>query len=506
MIEILPIRLLTEEDALVFGSLSVYLAKLQRANLPVANGLVVTPPNFKLKTILERFDFKTKQVFEQSLTLVKKEINKIPVPLVLHKEIGKHKRFLLNGAQIKSVRDLWNSLMDQWLGQIKNRLWNNGFYVGLTDDLEPTVVIFIDEFKGFGKAYFDPLQDDVVINTNSKLHPQDLKKIADLVNLANKKLLIPHEYEWVLDGSLPAGRQVKLTKVLPYTPQIPSVLYTPALQGQALEPSKSAVKVFFDLSKGFTIEKDIDGIYIASEKIFDLNKPNDSFENLVFRLVESAISFPNCPILFKLADLSEGLPAGRQGMGKLRGALRLLHQRSLFDPLTEALDFARHKRNLTNIHIVIPFVRGVNELLQIKRELAVKKLMRKNSLQIWMEIAVPENIINLEEYLIAGLDGVVLNLDELISHLNGFDHTEEDLMFYKNEVNGLIKFLEDGIRLLHKSKTPFLAYGLLSLYPKVLEFLVEKGVQGIVVEKYEAHSAHDLLYQTEKRMVLAKSG
>lgn len=117
---------------------------------------------------------------------------------------------------------------------------------------------------------------------------------------------------------------------------------------------------------------------------------------------------------------------------------------------------------------------------------------------------MPENIINLEDYLVAGLDGVVLNLDELISHLNGFDSKEAELAFYKHEVDGLLLFLEDGIRLLHKSKVSFVVSGSLSLYPKVLEFLVKNGVMGVVVERFESHSAHDLLHQVEKRMILHK--
>ena len=117
---------------------------------------------------------------------------------------------------------------------------------------------------------------------------------------------------------------------------------------------------------------------------------------------------------------------------------------------------------------------------------------------------MPENIINMEEYLLAGIDGVVLNLNEQIAHLNGFDPKEEELSFYKNEVEGLIKFLEDPIRLLHKSKIPFIVCGSMALYPKVLEFLVEKGVWGIVVERFEAHSIRDLLHQTEKRMILRR--
>ncbi len=501
MIEILPIKLLREEDSPIFGGLNVSLGKLFGLGFPVGSGIVVTAPEFKLKTALEHFDFGTKEIFEQSLTLVKKEINSLPVPEILQKETQKHKTFLVAGQVVKSKKDLWQVLLNSWLEEIKSRLWKDGFYPGISQNLEPQIIIFVKKVESAGTAYFDSLQDDVVINIKQgKLQPADQKKIYEIVKEANNKLFIPHEYEWILDNG------VKLVGLKPYTPNLRFASPEGAWQSNSEIASsrtprnddKSAVKVFLDLSTSNSYEQNIDGVYIASEKIFDLNKPSDSFENLAFKLVESATTFPNLPVFLKLADKSEG-------MGKVRGTLRLLHQKNLFDPLAEALDFARHKKGLNNIHVVIPFVRGVNELLQIKRELATKKLMRKNSLQIWMEICIPENIINLEDYLLAGIDGVVLNLDELVSFLNGFDATEEEMTFYKKEVNGLLKFLEDALKLLHKSKIPFIVTGTLSLYPQVLEFLVEKGAYGVVVEKYESHSAKNLLHQVEKRIILRRS-
>lgn len=502
MVEILPIKLLTDEDAPIYGTLNVSLGKLQRADFPVANGFVITPPNIKLKTTLEHFDFSSKELFQQSLTLLKKEIRSIAVPEILKTEAGKHKAFLLNGKLLKGVSSLWFSLLDLWLDQIKERIWREGFYQGITNDLDPQAVSFVKKPQALGIAYFDALQDDVNVNTKfGKLHPNDLKKIVEITQAANKKLFFSYEYEWVLDQG------VQLTRVLPYTPvfNAPETSYPIASGSKALHhtmqgkaKSRSAVKIFADLSNGFTIEKNIDGAYIASEEIFDLNLPTKTFDQLAVRLVEAAVCFPGYPVFFKLADKSEG-------MGKLRGSLRLLHQKSLIEPLLEALDFARHKKGLNNIHIVIPFVRSVSELSQVKKVLANKKFVRKPSLEIWMEAAVPENIVNLEKYLLEGLDGVVFNLDELIAHLNGFDPFEENLAFYKNEVEGLMKFLEDAIKLLHKSKIPFIAYGSLVLYPKVLEFLVEKGVYGVVVEKYDAHSAKEFLYQTEKRLILRRT-
>lgn len=493
MIEILPIKLLTDSDNLIFGSLNVSLGKLARNGLPVASGIVVTPPDLKLKTVLEHYDFDKKEVFEQSLTLVKKEINSTPIPDIITGEVKGHKTFLLNGELIKSAKNLWLALLDTWLKQIRERLWNKGFYTGITESLDPQIVIFVKKVKSQGRAYFDPLQDDAVINIRvGKLHPNDLKIIDELVKKANKKLFIPHEYEWIVDGG------VKIVGLKSYTQPVVAQYPDVSIQHTPGVGKKSAVKIFLDFSTGLVVEKEVDGVYIASEKIFDLNKPQDSFENLVFKLVESAITFADKPILFKLADKSEG-------MGKVRGSLRLLHQKSLFDPLVSVLDFARHKKGLTNVHIVVPFVRNVNELLHIKRELAVKKLSRKNSLKLWMEIAVPENILNLENYLLQGLDGIVLNLDELNSFLGGYDTTLQEVIFYKNQIQGLLKFLEESIKLLHKTKTIFIAYGSLSLYPEVLDFLVERGVFGVVVERYEAHSAVDLLNMAEKKLILRRS-
>ena len=492
MIEVLPIKVLTDTDAPFFGSLNIALGKLKRAGLPVAQGIVVSAPDLKLKTTLEHFDFKNREVFQQSLSLVQKEINKIPVPDILVRETSKHKEFLLHEQRIKSVKNLWQVLLNLWLETIKNRLWNSGFYPGITESLDAKVVIFVKKLESMGTAKFDPFLDDVEIRIKAgKLYPGDFKKITEFVSFANKKLFMPHEYEWMVDSG------IKLIGIKPYTPlpvtEVPIVVGSKASPCEA-KSIKSAVKVF-------SVDTDltgVDGIYIASEKIFDLNRPQHSFDEMVIKLVESAEADPDSSVFFKLADKSEG-------MGKIRGCLRLLHQKSLLDPMIAALDFARHKKGLTNVHVVIPFVRGVNELLQIKRELAVKKLMRKNSLQMWLELAVPENIINLENYLVTGIDGVVLNLDELIAHLNGFDPNEAELALYKNETDGLIRFLDDAVRLLHKSKIPFIAYGSLTFYPKVLEFLVEKGVYGVVAERYEAHSAYDLLHQIERRIVLRKT-
>src|SRR3990167_8662209 len=94
MIEVLPISSLREEDSLLFGNLNVLLGKLVSSGLPVARGVVVTAPSLHLQTVLENYDFGSHHVFEQSLTLVKKDLEKIPVPEVLQSSLKSQQKFL----------------------------------------------------------------------------------------------------------------------------------------------------------------------------------------------------------------------------------------------------------------------------------------------------------------------------------------------------------------------------------------------------------------------------
>lgn len=485
--DILPIKVLTDSDSPIFGNLNVALGKLGRSGIPVCKGVCISAPDLHLKTTLEHYDFKNKEIFEQTLQLVKNEIEKTPVPDVLLRELGSYKKYWALGFEFKKTRDVWLHLLNLWLEEIKGRIWRNGFYKGITEGLRPQTVLFTNKVEGFGTAFYDSILDDVTLHIeNGKIHPANQKKIADIVNLANKKLLISHAYGWIID------KGVKLTQVLPHIPAVspflPIVLRSKASPCEA----KCAMKVIVDLSKGLTIDTQSDGAYLSSEEA------NQSFDNLAFKLIEIGITFAPKPVFYKLADVTEG-------MGDVRGTLRLLRQESLRVPVLDAVTFALYKKGLKNINLVLPFARNINEILQLKRELAVKKLGRKNSLKHWFEVCVPENILNLEEYLLTCWDGVVINLDELLSHISGFDLNCEELGFYKKEISSLIKFLEDPFKLLHKAKLPIIAFGSIALEHELLEFLTEKGVYGIVVEKADSYSAKDILYQMEKRVILRRS-
>lgn len=479
---ILPFRLITETDQPLFGASIYNLARLEREGLPVASGFAVTPPEIIFRTVLKHLTSQEKEIFEQKLTIIKNDIFKIPLPQELEKHLGKSRGFLLNNKIYRKKLWLWYGLLEIWLAQMRSKVWREGFNGDLKSTLSAQTVFFIDYSFNEVLAYFDPDLNEVVLKTEERIEPEVAHKIDQLVLVANKKLFLPQNYYFVT-----RKREVELVKVTPFTQTLPlskeKDIVIPKREEQKI--IKSAVKLFLNLSSGFATATHFDGILVEGEKV-------EGFENTVFKLAEAGLSFYHRPVIYKLPNVSDN---------DISGVLRLINQTKLLDEATSAFQFVRNKKGILNVELAIPTVRSPGELMQIKRELAVRGISRKSVLKVWLEMAVPENVINLEDYLAGGLDGVILNLDQLQKHLGGYDVSEGE--FYKKQVQALIKFIEPGFKTLHQQKIPILAKGELTIHPNVLDFLIKKGVWGIVSNNLiEAESLPEHLNWAERRMIL----
>lgn len=481
MMQILPIKLVSQEEQEIFGVEAFNLAKLVRMGLPIAQGYVVTPPKLMLKTVLEHFNYKQREVFEQSLTLIKKEVNQLVAPEEFLKVFAKQKRFYVAGEKIAGFKKCWQHLLHIWLSEIRRQIWNEGFSPDLIRVLTPQLVFLVDSFEQVATSFFDPDNKDVVIESVERLKPQSLKSIDELTALANKKLFLPQVYKFTVHKG-----KIELVGIKPFTQLLPGSVVPQVVMPKTEQKKviKSAIKVFLNLSNGFAIEKDIDGVLIEADYQFEA-------DSLIFKLVEAAMTFPHQEVIFKLPD---------DETAEIRGCLRLAHQPKVLDQIAKIVLFLRHKKNLYNIKIAIPHLRSVSEYLQVKRELAVRGILRKGVFGFWLELGVPENFINLDEYLVAGFDGAIINLDSVWSLLGGVK--KEALAFYKTEVNVLSKFLKEPLKKLHQNKIPVLVTGQLSLHPDILDFLVEAGVWGVVVNnRVEAQSLPQHLNWTAKRLL-----
>jgi phosphoenolpyruvate synthase/pyruvate phosphate dikinase len=132
-------------------------------------------------------------------------------------------------------------------------------------------------------------------------------------------------------------------------------------------------------------------------------------------------------------------------------------------------------------------------------------ITRQGNLKLWVELSVPENFLNLEEYLEKGFDGVLINLDELTTRIGGFNPKSEEGIFYRKQVKAVLKLLEPALKLLHKEKILTVVTGELAIHDDVLDFLVEKGAYGISVDSTNFLSIHERLRLIEKRVIKLRS-
>lgn len=486
--DILPLKSVREDDALAIPSHLLNLAKLLNLGFPVPEGIIVTPPEVKLKTILLHHQIKDREIFEQRLTLIKKEICQIPLPEELDSILIKRK---------VDAKSIWHGLLEVWLNEIKSRIWREGFSSRLTSNLTAQLLFFLENIKASGEAFFDPLAKQVIVeNKQGKLTLDEIENLQKLVQIGNSKLFISQEYHWVI---VTAGqnkkREIKIVKVMPFT-QVKvddkAEFAMPAAPPEAkvVKDLKSSVKVYLDLNSGFSINEEVDGIFLKAEKAGD-------FEETVYKLSESAITFPHSTVIYRLAD------NGFKFAG-IRGTFQLLQQKNMLKQQIEAFLFCRNKRSLLNIQLGVPFTRTVYEFLELKKELMGFGVSRKGSLKLWLELSIPENILNLKKYTESGLDGVIFNLDELSGWLGGFNPYESENISYKAYNHTLIEFLRQALKLLHQENIPILAVGSLVNNDEVLEFLVENGVTGLIAGLETASFMHQHLRFIEKRIVKKK--
>lgn len=490
MLNILPIRFVSEPDQAVFGAEAFKLSKLKRLGLGVGEGFVVEAPDFVFETVLKYFKTVKEEVFQQRLEILKKDLNRIVEPDQLKKDLSRYKHCLVGGAVVEKGR-VWSKLKEIWVGEAATFIWNHGFESGINNFLTPVVVLGVDKGSDLIKAFWDEELKDVIVESSIKLSEKEIEYLKSFVKFANNKLFIPHKYLFV------KGKKINLASLSEYTHKVVgSTKVEVQLPKKVIQfVARSAVKVFADASSGFENLSRLDGVIIRGEEIV-VGCLGSSLENLIYKLQAAAVSAPKNPVIFRLPDIVD--------KENIRGSLRLIYQKSLLNECLEAFLFLKNKKGLFNINIGIPTTRDYEELVNLKQELAVKGVSRKGNLLFWLEVTVPENILNLNKYIEVGVDGVILNLDSIHAHLGGY-HIDEG-QYYRHQVSTLFSFLKPALMALHKLKIPFLATGSLVLHPEVLDFLVEMGVWGVVSNNvYEVNSLPEHLRLIEKRILNKKA-
>jgi len=166
-----------------------------------------------------------------------------------------------------------------------------------------------------------------------------------------------------------------------------------------------------------------------------------------------------------------------------RGASRYYHEqyRDAFALECKALIQAREKMGLTNIKVMVPFVRTVQEAVKVVKEMTSLGLVRGNDgLEFVMMCEVPSNVILIEEFS-TYFDGFSIGSNDLTQLVLGIDRDSTLVAPLFDERNEAVKrMMVMAIEGAHKrGKYIGICGQAPSDYPEIAAFLIEKGIDSL---------------------------
>jgi pyruvate,water dikinase len=227
--------------------------------------------------------------------------------------------------------------------------------------------------------------------------------------------------------------------------------------------------------------------------------------------------FPR-PIILRLSDFKtneyrdmEGgekyEPVEQNPMIGWRGCSRYVspQYREAFKLELQAVKKAREEMGLKNIHVMLPFVRTVDEVKEINGMMEEVGLKRNNDFKLYLMAEVPVIVFMAEEFSQV-CDGFSIGSNDLTQLIMGADRDSDVLgkMGYFDERNEAIKrAIKMLIEIAHKNgRTVGICGQAPSVYPEFTEFLVRSGIDSISLNPDTVVKTIGMVAATEQKIIL----
>ena len=190
-----------------------------------------------------------------------------------------------------------------------------------------------------------------------------------------------------------------------------------------------------------------------------------------------------------------------------RGASRYYHEkyREGFALECKAMHIVREDMGLTNVKLMIPFCRTVDEGKKVQKIMAENGLRRgKDGLEIYVMTEIPNNVLMAEEFAEI-FDGFSIGSNDLTQLTLGIDRDSEvvsDLFDERNE--GVKEMIRMAIKKAHKKKKKIGLCGQApSDFPEMARFLVEQGIDSISFNPDAVATGIENIVKAEKKPAAA---
>lgn len=240
-------------------------------------------------------------------------------------------------------------------------------------------------------------------------------------------------------------------------------------------------------------------------------------DSLAQGIAEIARAFAPRPVVYRATDFKtneyRGLKGGKKfeeeennPMIGFRGEFRYITHPEVFQLEIDAIKKVRHQMGLTNLWLMIPFVRTIEEFRQAKKILESGGLARSRDFKLWIMAEVPSVAILMEEFCQEGIDGVSIGSNDLTQLILGIDRDNEKLAPLFDERNEAVtRTMAHIITTCRKHNITCSICGQApSNYPEIVELFVKQGATSVSVSPDKIIETRKLIASIEKKLLLQK--
>ncbi|OQX51414.1 phosphoenolpyruvate synthase [candidate division CPR3 bacterium 4484_211] len=304
-----------------------------------------------------------------------------------------------------------------------------------------------------------------------------------------------------------------------------------ATNKEQIAASKTATKIYVNLAEPERAEEIaklpvdgvgllraefmIAGIGVHPKYLIKQGKQDQFIKELENGLRIFTKSFKPRPVIYRTTDFKTNEYRNLKGGDKyeeeeanpmlgMRGALRYIKDPQVFQLELEAIKKVR--QYYKNLWLMIPFLRTVEELIEIKKVLAANNLYRSPSFKLFIMVETPASAILLERFIGVGIDGVSIGSNDLTQLILAADRDNPVLGSTLNETNpAVMEVIEKVIKECRKHRILCSICGQApSVYPEFVQKLVEWGISSISVNPDAFYKVKQLVAKAEASMVQSR--
>ncbi len=225
----------------------------------------------------------------------------------------------------------------------------------------------------------------------------------------------------------------------------------------------------------------------------DSHRQQEFVDRMAAAITRIAAAFFPRPVWYRSLDLRSHefrtLPGGEQvpletnPMLGMRGTLSYVKHPDLFRLELAALAHVQ-RQGYTNLHLLLPFVRTVEEFVFCRQQAIAAGLTANGTLQLWIMAEVPSVLWLLPAYVEAGVQGISIGTNDLTQLVLAVDRDDMELgSGYDANHLAMMGAIAQLIHEARRLQIPCSICGQAPVqYPEIISSLVQWGITSISVE------------------------